>query len=211
MAFTNAMTIDETGKPLNELLWSCFRFNEKKQKLLKNGKGLRCFAGENVVTGAASAVKKSFFEKTRPFPVDLVHDHWLATIAVLNKSLFFSNVITINYRIHPSQQLGLEIDTNNKKLIKKININNLCDHNIVINKAEITIKELNKRFHLTDEQRKIFIDKIKFYSFRENLIPNRLIRSSKIFSNMLCGNYHKFTNGFLSVAKDLLRNAGGIR
>jgi glycosyltransferase involved in cell wall biosynthesis len=204
MIFTNAVVIDEMNNTLNKL-WFNYGFDKKKQNILKKGKGIELFIGNNIVTGATAAVRKSFFERTRPFPPELVHDHWLASIAVLERKLFFNDTITTNYRKHSMQQLGIGIPAINfSKRINKIN-----NYNKIINSIQIMLNEFNYRFHLTQEQRKMFTDKIEFYMFRKNLSSNYLICISGIIRNLFCGNYHKFASGLLSVAKDMKKILGG--
>lgn len=201
MAFTDAMVVDEMNNPLYKL-WPVFNFNKKEQTLLKKGDGLKIFIGNNVVTGATAAIKKSLFEKAYPFPAKLVHDYWMAAISVLDGSLFFSDAVTINYRSHSAQQLGTGT-SENIGFFQKIN-QSFINNNIIMNLAQITLKEFNYRFHLTQEQHKLFTDKIEFYLFRCNLPSARLMRIPGIIKNLFLGNYYKFASGFLSIFKDLL-------
>jgi hypothetical protein len=130
--------------------------------------------------------------------VKFVHDHWLAIVAALKGKLTFSRAVTINYRIHSSQQLGAPLS---KTFFQKAN--NIADFDKDINSMQIMLEELNVRFHLTKQQNNVFANKIKFYLFRKNLPCNRLARMPRIIENLFSGNYHKFASGFLSVAKDL--------
>ena len=201
MAFTDAMTIDEKNNPLGPL-WPNFNFNNKRQNSLKKGDGLKLFIGSNVVTGATAAIKKSLFKKAFPFPEKLLHDHWMATIAVSNGNLFFSDAMTINYRIHPAQQVG--IGTLDIGFFQKINIS-YDSYDIFISLTQIILEEFNSRQILTKKQERMFTNKMKFYIFRRNLTQNILIRIFGIIKNLFAGNYHKFASGFLSAIKDLIK------
>ena len=197
MAFTNAMVVDEKNNPQGGL-WAHYNFGQKKQKQLRAGNGLNLFIGGNVVTGATAAVAKTFFEETIPFPASLVHDHWLATIAVLQNKLFFSDTITINYRRHSSQQLGTPFQNSFSQ-----RANNVFDFDKSINSIQIMLNELNDRFHLQKKLCNAFTNRINFYRFRNNLQPCKLTRIPKIIMNLLLGNYHKHASGFLSAGKDI--------
>jgi glycosyltransferase involved in cell wall biosynthesis len=201
MVFTNALVVDEGNNPLNEL-WSNYGFDERNQKILKDGNGLRLFVEDNMVTGATAAIAKQFFEEAAPFPAGLVHDHWLAAAAALKGKLFFCGAVTVNYRKHPSQQLGTPSGMN---LSQRANRD--FDYDKAINTMRVMLEGLDNKFHLKAEQKKMFTDKIGFYLFRRNLPKNRLIRARKIFLNLFSGNYHKFSAGFLSMAKDLIMRA----
>jgi glycosyltransferase involved in cell wall biosynthesis len=197
MAFTNAMVVDEANNPLRKL-WANYGFGRKSQKKLKAGKGFRLFVRGNVVTGATAAVKSEFANDAVPFPAGLVHDHWLAAVATLNGGLFSNDTVTINYRKHSSQQLGIPLD---KSFFEKLN--GVFNHEKAIESTRVMLEELDGRYHLTEEQRRMFMDKIEFYTFRQNIPANRLTRVLKIISNLLAGNYHKYSSGFFSAAKDL--------
>jgi len=201
MVFTDAMVVDEMNESLYKL-WSVFNFDKKKQTLLKKGSGLKVFIGNNVVTGATAAIKKSLFEKAYPFPAKLIHDYWMAAIAVLDGSLFFSDAVTINYRLHSAQQLGTGT-SDSINFFQKMNESSV-NNAFILNLAQMIFKELNSRFHLTREQCKLFTDKIEFFVFRSNLPSARLIRIPGITKNLFTGNYHKFASGFLSIVKDLI-------
>ncbi len=199
MAFTDAEMVDESNNSLGTL-WARVGFGKKEQKLLKKGKGLQIFARGNVVTGATAAITKPLFKEATPFPAMLVHDRWLATVAVLKEKLFFCEVITINYRKHSSQQLGTQ---DAKSFLQRAG--NVFDYDKDINTVRIMLNELDNRVYLTTEQNKIFTDIIDFYLFRKNISRNVFTRALKITERLFSGDYHKFASGFFSAAKDLVK------
>jgi len=198
MAFTDAIIVDESNNRTGEL-WASFYFDKKAQKTMKSGKGLRFFAGANVVTGATAAIAKSLFEEAAPFPEEFVHDYWLATIAEIKGELFFNASFTINYRKHQSQQTGI---VSTKKFPQKINCIPEFDKNVKL--MQIMLKKLDDRSYLTKKQRKVFTDKMEFFHFRGNMPSNIFVRIPKIAINTLNGNYFRYATGFLSIIKDLL-------
>jgi glycosyltransferase involved in cell wall biosynthesis len=206
MAFTNAMVVDEMNNPQGEL-WRRLGFSVKKQKILKDGKGFEIFVKGNIVTGATAAVKKPFFKEVAPLPALFVHDYWLATVAALKNRLFFCGAVTVNYRQHSSQQLGVSSAIDFFQ-----NANDEFNNDRIIEMTRAMLEELDGRYHLTEEQRGMFMEKIEFYTFRKNVSPRRLAHILKITLNLFAGNYHKHSSGFLSAAKDLItsgKRAGG--
>jgi glycosyltransferase involved in cell wall biosynthesis len=198
MAFTDAVIVDEMNRPLGKL-WENYGFDKKRQESVKEGKGFKSFVRGNVVTGATAAVTKSFFEETAPFPEKVIHDYWMAAVAVLKGKLFFNDAITINYRKHASQQIGTTpfVKTFSQRF------NRVYDFNKNAYLSRTLCEELNGRFHLTEKQNKIFAECVEFYLFRDNIARSGLSRLPKIAFNLFLGNYHKFASGFLSACKDL--------
>jgi len=199
MAFTDAVVVDEANRPLSKL-WADFGFDKKRQRRVKEGKGFGAFVRGNVVTGATAAITRSFFEEARPFPAEAIHDYWMAMVAVLKNKLFFNGAATVNYRKHSSQQIGTPPRVFSQKLKK------ISDFNKDARLRQILREELDGRFRLTEAQNKLFADCIEFYRFRGNIARNRLMRMPKIIIKLFLGDYHKFSNGFLSAGKDLIMN-----
>jgi len=199
MVFTDAMVIDERNNPQGRL-WARFDFGKKEQKVLKRGGGLRFFVKGNVVTGATAAVTRAFFEEAVPFPEKFVHDHWLAMVAALKGKLFFSDAVTVNYRRHLSQQLGTPPAKDFFRRIGK-----LIDYDREVYAIKTIRGELDNRYRLTEEQRKVFADIIEFYLFRKSIARGGLTRAPKIIRRLFAGDYHKFAAGFFSAVKDMVK------
>ena len=60
----------------------------------------------SVATGGASAVRPSRLPAT--IPTGWLHDRWWSLAAVIKKAMVLDSVPVINYRISPSQQVGLD-------------------------------------------------------------------------------------------------------
>jgi hypothetical protein len=60
----------------------------------------------SIATGGASAVRPSRLPAT--IPTGWLHDRWWSLAAVSKKAMVLDSVPVINYRISPSQQVGLD-------------------------------------------------------------------------------------------------------
>jgi len=201
MVFTDAMAVDEANNPQGKL-WAWFKFDKKKQKMLRRGDGLRLFVAGNVVTGATAAITKSFFEEAAPFPDRFVHDRWLAIVAVSKGKLFFSDAVTINYRRHASQQLGAPAA---KNFFQRAG--GVFDYGSAVREMKFLREELDAKVHLTGEQHKEFADVMEFYLFRKDIPSGGWLRVPKVVGRLCAGKYHKYAFGFLSAAKDIIRKS----
>ena len=119
-AFTDARVIDEngifTGKSLFELqnLWPYIQ----KGILQKHLFGIMCLR-RNFVTGATLVLTQEGKEMVLPFRTSgtIVHDGWISLrLASLRKFGFIEKSL-IDYRIHSSQQIGLDLNPSKDHLL----------------------------------------------------------------------------------------------
>lgn len=61
----------------------------------------------NFVIGCTTLVRSEFAKSILPFPEYMVHDHWLALCASLEKKIAICNTPLVKYRIHDSNQTNI--------------------------------------------------------------------------------------------------------
>lgn len=127
--FSDAVLINNEGNAAfeNISLWDSFLFYESKMNkpidlfdfLISNG---------NFLTGATLCLKKEVKDFCFPFRTanNFLHDEWFALILSKRKTLYYSKDKLISYRLHNSQQLGIEniskIINPDKKSIREQNL-----------------------------------------------------------------------------------------
>ncbi len=121
--FSNASLIDENGNLLTDSsLWDNIIYDENK---LNDYTEIEKYitSAHSIVTGATFCFKKNCKEFIFPFPtIELFfHDEWISLLLSKRKTLASNPQKLISYRIHNSQQVGLN---KSKTLIKKNNIVN---------------------------------------------------------------------------------------
>src|SRR5262249_5957954 len=77
-AFSDALLIDEVGRPLHANLWDQVSFNRQRRALFRRGPmdQVRVMLGRNVVTGATMAFRASLRDMLVPIPDFWMHDEW---------------------------------------------------------------------------------------------------------------------------------------
>lgn len=111
LLFSNGQLIDQDGKDSQSTLWQHWGFTEEQQKRWKNNpfafKDL--LINKNFVTGATVLLNRKILKKALPIkvPNGYYHDAWFALHAAAADGLHFISDCTINYRIHPEQQVGV--------------------------------------------------------------------------------------------------------
>jgi glycosyltransferase involved in cell wall biosynthesis len=219
VVFSNAVIVDEELQDLQTTMWEKVRFWEEEIQEWRRGKALDLLLTGNRVTGCTVAMRKSFAEKSRPFPTNIhpnfIHDGWIGILASVNNEIGFVTDPLVLYRQHEQQQVGV-VEKEREKIqihsrfsrprdlklspfIEKGNLYfNLLNH-ISVNYPEL--KDKTKPLQRISQH----------YQLRSNLEKNRFKRIVPIFKNLYSGNYHRYRNlgsnwygVYLAVLGDLL-------
>lgn len=116
-AFSNADFIDGENNPLDGSLFEKLKFNQyiENSVLYPNLYATLCLSS-NFVTGATMAIRKEVKKSIIPFSTSegIYHDAYIAIKLASIGKLGFINEKLISYRIHSSQQIGM----NNESCLK---------------------------------------------------------------------------------------------
>jgi len=153
------------------------------------------------------AFRKNLKDWILPIPEEWVHDEWIALLASAGgASGVFINELLIRYRLHSKQLIGI---VSNKKL-------NLIEqfqqaYNVKsesyqdkVERISYVLGRLTSVNKLTKEADKLFKQKIMHLQARQWAHNHpRWNRFGRVFTELLSGRYHRFSNGWKSVIKDL--------
>jgi hypothetical protein len=106
--FSDAQLITGKSQRRNTRLWASFLFTRSKQKKFRAGQAASILLSGNVVTGATLMIRASLRSSCLPIPPLWVHDGWIAWMIVLYSKLGAIDTPLIQYRIHDSQQIGID-------------------------------------------------------------------------------------------------------
>jgi len=204
--FSNAIVVDEKLNPFNCTLWDYVSFTENQRRKFKQGNQIEILIQHNIVTGATMAFRKELRDWILPIPEKWVHDEWIAllTSAGGTKGIFMDESF-IKYRIHSQQLIGVDVEGDSLIEQFKKSYNTKSDHYRVKKERIIyaldRLKLVNK---LTEEANKLFEEKITHLQARQWIHNHsRWKRFNRVFTELLSGRYHRFSNGWKSVVKDL--------
>lgn len=117
VVFSNGLLIDETGSVLQKgTLFDVLNFNEQAKMLFYKDFFFELENNQNRVTGATMAFYRSYLldKGIVPFVKGRIwHDEIIAINATLDGCIGFIDKCLIKYRIHLTQQVGLDFDRNN--------------------------------------------------------------------------------------------------
>ncbi len=212
LVFTDAEIIDESSRPLGWRLWQGARFTELKQRLVTEGYAFDVLAQQNVVTGATMAFRAKYVNLALPIESaasHLIHDAWIALLISVVADLAIVSDPLINYRIHPHQQMGIEhpsrhftTNTVHRYYMQEIEkLETLC----------LMLARLKDRLEANDYARSLAEKTarvrglIAHYHVRGNIPRKRLNRVPFVLKEVASLRYHKYSKGWSSAMKDILR------
>lgn len=210
--FSDGIIVNEKLQLLNFTLWERFLFTKTARKRFEQGhqNQVEILIHHNVVTGATMAFRKNLKDLILPIPKKWVHDEWIALLAsAVGASGIFVDEPLIKYRLHDRQLIGIGIGSDKKfNLIEQFKrANNNTKAEFYKNQAEGFIyisDQLNLTNKVTKETNKLFEGKIAHLQARQWLHGNsRWKRPNRVFTELINGRYHRFSNGWKSVIKDL--------
>lgn len=149
LVHTNLKVVDQN---LNVISDSFFNF----QKLIQNDITLPKLLVQNYVTGCTVMINRALKNKCGPVPDDcIMHDWWLALIAVITGKLVCINDATMLYRQHSYNQVGAKASYGIEYIKRKLSTLNQVRDNY--NATYIQAKSLLENCNgiLSDEQKNI--------------------------------------------------------
>jgi glycosyltransferase involved in cell wall biosynthesis len=204
--FSDAEMIDEDSRPLAGTLWSSFLFSSSEQKKFERGQGLKVLLKHATVTGATMAFRSKFRGLTLPIPPKQVHDHWIVLLIASVSQLAPIRIPLVRYRRHQAQQIGPGTDS----LWQMIRVARRAGREEYFGEVE-RFSEICERlcdrsatFHPHPNALRLIRQKIRHRKARGSLPSSKLLRLPLLIREIATYRYWRYSNGFGSVAKDLL-------
>ncbi|MBA7582213.1 hypothetical protein ES708_24137 [subsurface metagenome] len=207
--FSNALVIDEKLNSIDGTLWDYVSFTANRRRKFEQGNQIEVLVERSVVTGATMALCKTKTNWILPIPEKWVHDKWIALLASAaeEKGIFIEEPL-IKYRLHSKQSIGINIDGDKKlnliEQLKRVYNTKLESCEIVIDRLVYILNRLNEVNKMTKRTNEFLIGKIKHLHERQWMHNySRWKRINRIFKELINRRYHRFSNGWESVLKDL--------
>ena len=202
VVFSNAVIVDDELQDLQTTMWQKVRFWKEDIEDWERGKALDLLLTGNRVTGCTVAMRRSFAEKSRPFPTHIhpnfIHDGWIGILASVNNEIGFVVEPLVLYRQHEQQQVGV-IEKEREKIHFHSRFSRPRDLKLspFIEKGNLyfnLLNHLNINYPELKDKTKPLQRISQHYQLRSNLDRNRLKRIIPIFKNLYSGNYHRYRN-----------------
>jgi glycosyltransferase involved in cell wall biosynthesis len=104
-AFSDGMMVDQAGRSVGQTLWEAVEFRGRVREF-RGARQVEMLLRRNFISGAAMAFRAAFREVILPVPNGWMHDYWIALLgSVLAQGLPVDEIL-IDYRRHDSQVCG---------------------------------------------------------------------------------------------------------
>ena len=202
LAFSDADLIDGQGNFLNSRLWSQFSFSEPKQRQMETGQAFNSLLVQNIVTGAAMAFRSEFKSLVLPIPYGqpLVHDAWIALLIAAVAELGLIEEPLISYRQHERQQTPLNVA--GERIRPQDHFRDQV-RQLEALAERLALEGLKFNAQKVPAALRLLRAKIAHIKTRTNLPDYRLRRLMPALRELVTGHYHRYSNGWRSVARDL--------
>jgi glycosyltransferase involved in cell wall biosynthesis len=207
LMFTDACLVDGRGTPLGQSLFEWLEISPEERVAMASGNALPALLRRNLATGATVSFSRELLELALPFPTEWVHDEWLTIVAALHGEAHLVDEVTVDYRLHGENQIGVARPTLRRKVARmfesRANRNRRLASQFAVLRAFVDADP-----SLAREVRDTVRRKAEFEAFRAGLPGNRLFRPVPVLRELRRGSYQRFASrGRLDVLRDLVQPA----
>lgn len=205
LVFSNGIVTDENLNPIGDL-WESVNFTNDKRRMFKTEKYFDVLFSNNVVTGAAMAVRQCLINEILPLSTDIniLHDYWFALNAPLYGKIGMIDSPLFYYRQHGENVVGVQ----NNLIIHKIQRWIKAVRNM--QGDSMTRIQWSKMFYLHAETIASKTDKnrikawIEFNIWRDGLKSKNLCKCVlSILYKKIIGDYSRFYNLKFAALQDI--------
>ena len=209
LAFSDAELVDETAMPLLHRLWQAkaVSFSAEPQERFRRGSAIEVLLHRSVVTGATLMFRSDFRPLILPLADNWVHDGWIAILVSLCADLDPIPDLLIQYRQHSDQQLGASRKEvmlwppRMRKALRRLP-DAYLRHSNTYGAVLERIRERKPEGIRPDAVARLE-GAVSFWRMRAELTWNRFKRFRPVIRELRAGSYSRYSNGSLSVLKDL--------
>lgn len=195
--FTDAGLIDARSDPLPGSLWEAVGFDERRRRRWEVDP-FGVLMRDNVVTGAAMAIRRTALTDVLPLSARGWHDYWIATLLARRRALMPIDRQLIRYRVHQRNQAGLPPRAIERMRSVRGDAGRWTAHRLQLEDLLVRIEERG------DRPPAGLLERIDHIAFREHLSARRLERIAALLLRIPRRDYWRFSSGWRSLAIDVL-------
>lgn len=207
LTFGDARIIDGDGEPTGAALFATLGVSADERARVEAGRALDALLRRNLVTGATVLLRRELIDRAVPFPIDWVHDEWLAVVAALTSRVAIVPGDVIDYRIHGGNQIGVA------RLTPTVAIGRLTEPRGERNRrmasqwAQLESRVPALGAQVTPADAELVRNKAAHERFRAALPASRFGRIRPVLRHARTGAYSQFSRGPQDVLRDLVQPA----
>ena len=205
LVHSDATLIDAKGDALPGSLFHAYAVDAATRAQLASDSAFELFMRRNLITGAATAVRRTLATAAAPFPASWVHDEWLAIVAALTGRIVPIDEKLIEYRQHGSNEIGAVELTLASKLARLTAPGFERNRRLLGRATDLAARLRELGAPATPERLASADEKVEHERVRSRLSPHRLARIAPVIREWSTGRYARFGGGMQDVARDLVQ------
>jgi hypothetical protein len=192
---------------LKNSLFQALRFTRREKQLIQSGRFLEIYCRRNLVTGAASAFRRSLLDIARPFPTEWVHDEWLAAMAAVCGRVVMLPECLLLYRQHGGNAIGVpknlvEYISHALRRVRETSRSEFFKKRI--RRLELWLARVESLAGAHEEEKSHIQGALTHFRNRSQMGVNPIGRLSTIWVEWRSGRYGYYSGGRRGVLRDLL-------
>ncbi|MBT2298884.1 glycosyltransferase family 2 protein [Variovorax paradoxus] len=204
---TDARLVGADGRDLGESLFHALEVMPFELDWIHTRRAFDVYLRRNLATGATTVFRRSLLVHAAPFPVEWLHDEWLAIVAAAIGDVDVLEDRLIDYRQHENNQIGAQRDSYLRKVRKALASRGDRNARHAV-KAELLLSRLLALDRLVARETIAKVrEKLAHQRFRAALPAGRLARILPVTREALKGRYDRFGRGARGVVRDLFESA----
>lgn len=204
--FSDADLIDAESNPLNTRLWRSFSFGAGEQERFAAGHALNILVRHPVVSGATMAFGTKFIDLLVPIPTNHIHDRWLSFLLAACGRFEAIAEPLMQYRRHEGQQVGPGILTQSAQIARAKNTGPDFYFEEIgrFQQLRERLEQYGATFPYSALGTREIGRKVSHQEHRARLPRKSVARIPKVLREIFNGGYWRYSEGWRSVAKDLV-------
>ncbi len=206
---SDARLVDGQGAPLGGTLFHAIEVTRSELDRMHAGQAFDVLLRRNIVTGATTVLHRDLLDAVLPFPVEWVHDEWIATVAAAFARIDTLEEQLIDYRQHGGNQIGARRDSFREK-VRKALASRGTTHVERARKAELLLERLEALAQAGTPVAPATFEKLRgkivHQRFRAHLPGPRLARCLPILREAMTGRYDLYGRGVRGIVRDLFES-----
>jgi hypothetical protein len=185
-------------------MWEGTLFTRRERTRFGQGRQIEVLLKHNVVTGATMALRRRLVGWVLPIPEVWAHDGWIALLACAAGSWgILVDEPLIKYRQHTTQVIG------GKRLgavgqLQKARLTQGAAYAREQTRFLMALERLESKSIGNNHVRKAIDEKVRHLTNRKAVHDHRSSgRTRRVLRELITGRYHRLSNGWRSLAKDL--------
>jgi glycosyltransferase involved in cell wall biosynthesis len=202
--FSDADLIDGDSKLLGVCLWDTLSFSLAEQRKFATGHALTILTKHHMVTGAAMAFRRKFFDVLAPFHD--FHDRWIAFLLAACGPFVPISEPLMQYRRHEEQQMGpgpLTFRERIPQMIRSVDAALYMAEVERFHKLHERLEKHKANFRYAERAQKEMERKVSHFG-RRLRFSRSFARVPEVLREVFKGDYWRYSSGLKSVAKDLV-------